>query len=284
MKRFIIWILAIIGFVFFAFEAYNSRSEITSGLSMIVANKSLLLSEFTLMIINICLEAYRWQIIDRQRNSSSFFQSFTTILESISLSLITPGGVGEHIGKIHHSPKKKESLVASLIGSIIQTLVISFFGIIALLISTQYIDLKEHTFFYLLITSIIVVLSILFGKKISSTIKSVITSFSFIQLSHIFFINIIRYFVFAIQLYLILCNNFILRYDVAIEIAIYYLIITIVPSWGLADIGIRGSVAIFIFKSPDIFWPGTAVVLVWFINRVIPSLFYILLFRYKSIK
>jgi hypothetical protein len=98
------------------------------------------------------------------------------------------------------------------------------------------------------------------------------------------FLSLARYIVFSAQFYLLLVifGAGVPASQAIILIPVIYLIMTIVPSIALADLGIRGSVALFMFGlyftrygeadgNTDIAIL-TATTLLWFINLIIPAI------------
>ena len=79
----------------------------------------------------------------------------------------------------------------------------------------------------------------------------------------------------------ILFNEFIMHAP------IYFFFITLIPSFFLADIGIRGSVSLFVFAQFEAQMPLIllAIFFLWFINVVVPALLgTIVLYVYNDIK
>lgn len=266
-------ILSVIGIIYFIYKCYTESDNIILGLSELKEKWWILVFEIALMVINILTETWRWTIIDSERSGKkSFFYNIITVTESIALSLVSIAGVGEHIAKSRESNDIKNSFIASIVGSIIQTIIIITIGIICILILN--INLISYYIKYILVSIIILSIVILFLiKKRKTKIFSIVNEFTINRIIKISVINIIRYIIFAYQMYIIqTLNIFNINITDIAYILIYYMIITIIPSTGLADIGIRGSVAITIIGNNQNTWCGIAAIIIWLLNRVIPAI------------
>lgn len=268
------FILAIAGIIYLSYKAYIDIYSIKKGLNELINHHIILFTEILLMIVNVGLESYRWLLLDNGSSRLTYRKSVKTIFESISLSSFTPLGIGEHIAKVRNSNKPGNSIIASLMGSFIQTCVIFLFGIIGITINNRTELLNNHyiiLFIFIALLSIVALVST--NNKVTNKIKCVISEYKAISTIEIFIINILRYLVFSYQLYLLLTLSFTyIDINLIANIFIYYLIITFIPSVGLADVGIRGSVALYIFgNNQNIIWTGIAIIMIWLINRVVPS-------------
>lgn len=226
------------------------------------------------MLLNVFLESLRWNILDKSRSSNNIIDNLKTIFESITLSSASFGGVGEHLAKLRRSNNMIGSTIASLLGSIIQTSVIILMGIIGLLLSNRFQWIINNILLTILFFIVCFLLLIFLHNKFTSKIKEVLLQYSCFDIFYITLINILRYIVFSYQLYLFFTfDPSVFDSSLIANILVYYLIITIIPSVGLADIGIRGSIAIFIFGNSYMGkWTGVAIILIWLFNRVLPSI------------
>ena len=102
-------------------------------------------------------------------------------------------------------------------------------------------------------------------------------------------LSALRYLIFSFQYYMLLLA---MQVDMPflqamIFISVIYLVLTAIPSIALADIGIRGSVALFFFGMVSDNTTGIllATLLLWFINIVLPALIgYIYVWKMKVYK
>ena len=104
----------------------------------------------------------------------------------------------------------------------------------------------------------------------------VLSEYSSTELFRVFILAIIRYFIFVVQFYILIRmyggdSTFL---PSLVMIAMTYLVITIVPSFTLIELGIRGAAATYFFSkiTLDILPVLNAVFSLWIINLAIPAL------------
>lgn len=283
--KYIILLLACLAIAYFAWRCYDERLSIAQGISAMLSAWHILIIELFLMLTNISLEVVRWRMLYNDRSGSDgVWNSFIIVLKSNALSAATPLGIGEHLVKSYNCNDRKVSLMASLLGSFIQSSVIVLFGIIGLHISGK-MDVLYNKVYFIVIITIITLLALIY---FFSSIRVFITEYSISRILKIYLINIIKVSIFMLQLYLLLTLSLsITDINLWANVMIYYMVITVIPSAGLADVGIRGSAALAVFGSlVGQQWSGVAALMVWFINRLLPSVFIFLfvLFKDKIIK
>ena len=104
------------------------------------------------------------------------------------------------------------------------------------------------------------------------------------NLIFVLFISALRYVIFSLQFYLLL-KAFqvpVSYYSAIILIGLVYLLMTVIPTIALTELGVRGSVSLFVFAlylKPLGLWTGqvgagivSATSLLWLINLAIPAL------------
>ena len=261
------------GFAYMIYKLNADKNNIYQGFCTLKNSWWIIAAEFFLMIINIALETFRWIEIDRERSGKEcFFQNAKTIVESIALSLVTPLGIGEHIGKARVSTDAKGSVVASIVGSFIQTSVIVLIGIVgSVILSYTNIILVATADILIIVAALIIAIFIIYKAKIRMIID-ILNEFSAKKIAKIYLINIVRFLIFAYQMYLMQTLSIsTFSAEIFCLILVYYMVITITPSVGLADVGIRGTVAIAIIGYTENSWSGVAAVMIWILNKIIPS-------------
>ena len=263
--------------------------------------------QLILAVLNIFLESRKWQLLASVLQPCSFFDSLRQVLWGLQMGMITPGKVGEPIGKAALMKKgnRTQAFVLSVEGSVLQNIVIAIGGFVAFIISGESFIFKnritnslyENTTYYglLILTGIILLLCVIYVFfrifKETTFVKRIISSIQIIKktdiklLSRLFILTTARYLVFSFQLWFTL--NFLGVISSASHIAlipIYYFIITIIPSFALADLGIRSSVALFIFGiiSSDVAAIVSSIFIVWIFNLAFPSLVGISVLRPKK--
>lgn len=234
----------------------------------------------------------------------SFISAFKSVLLGVFTGLFMPNRTGEWIGRIFSVPNAQKGalFVHTMIGNIAQLLVTLLMGTMAVfyfsdlktLLLDQFLEidsilgLKISGWLVLgMFLFLITLFLILFLKAKIESIKK-----SFVHLKNIllrnyfkiFGFSLLRYFVFTIQ-YLILFVAFDINIplvDLFMLVSIYFMILAIIPSVVFTEIGIRGSVGLFIFglyaslHQMDCSLINTTVVfvmlIVWLINIILPAI------------
>ena len=263
----------------------------------------------SLMLVNWSLEAVKWKYLIGKVEEVSFINAFQAVLTGISVSSFIPNRVGEFFGRIFilKTASRIEGILITVVGSISQLLITVIMGSVALLVFIpQYLSTSGFAHGYLYHSLIVLVLSLdfllvglFFKLSFLTTLKERILQnglrrlrkffrvFAFYhnrEMGMVLLLSFTRYLVFSTQFYLLL-----LLFDVRIPyfnalvlIAIIYLVMAIIPTIALTELGIRGSVALYIFglyfgqhvpmtgkNSLGVFAAST---LLWMINLGIPTL------------
>ncbi|HIE15845.1 MAG TPA: hypothetical protein EYP69_02860 [Bacteroidales bacterium] len=248
---------------------------------------------FLLMILNWSLETVKWRILVHPIERLAFFRSFKGIIIGLTVSIFTPNRTGEYFGRIWIlSQKRIQGIFATITGSIAQLSITLIAGIISLTFFTQEqeknIFLYYDNYYLIILISIglaIFIFTILFSmpqviqkithhKKILSFIDF-IKYYSSKDIIKVLLLSAMRYFIFIIQFY-ILINVFDIELDfkrVFFLLALVYFAMVFIPSFTLAEIGIRGSLAIAIFSIFVLDTTGIflAISLLWIINIALPA-------------
>lgn len=261
-----------------------------------------------MMLVNWGLESRKWQLLIGKIEKIGFLKSYKAVLTGVSISLFTPNRTGDYLGRVFILEKGNpvEGILVTIVGSFAQLVVTLCVGLFCFLsFFDQYMVLSFKLHDYLLFGLIFIVpvsvfLLLLFyyrigmmkevlkkiipdrwGKYLEYT--SVFGQYSGVELTINLLLSLARYIVFCAQFYLLLhiFGTGIPASQALILIPVIYLIMTIVPTIALADLGIRGSVALFMFGlyftrygeatgNTDIAIL-TATTMLWFINLIIPA-------------
>jgi hypothetical protein len=255
-----------------------------------------------LTFANWGLEARKWQILVKPLQQITFFRAFKSVLSGVALSLNTPNRMGEYGGRILYlnEGSRLKAISLSIAGSISQliiTLVLGCAGLMYLLFfqtkhSGPLMGLSVFWLQTLLLISIIVTaILILFFFKLSWLIKNiekispfkkfieyitVLEEFTAKLLLRLLCLSFFRYLVFVLQYILLLqlLNVKIFWIDSFWIISILFLMLAIVPSFAIADLGIRGkfSTGLFSIYSNNMLGILGTTFGIWFINLFIPAL------------
>jgi hypothetical protein len=239
-----------------------------------------------LMLLNWLLEAKKWQLLTYSYFPLSIKKSFISVLSGISTALFTPNRLGDFIGRFSHLPKKdkKKGVLSSIYGSYSQWLLTIIMGCLAWIqLGNQFVS-NSKLYYSISIGYIagIVVLLFLFmgnGKWIHSFKR--LQKYKAFQPSKkirisIILLSLFRYFVFTTQFYILLqILGVDLSYALVLsKLGLFYLLTSLVPSTFWGEIGVKESVAVWVFSGLIInsLIIVCATLLIWLINLIIPAL------------
>ena len=255
-----------------------------------------------LAIVNWGLEAKKWQVLMQHLQPLNYFVALKGVLSGVTLSLNTPNRMGEYGGRVLYVKEgnRLKSISLSIAGSICQltiTVLMGCGGLIFLLNTghTNETTIMGLSFFWLQVLLALsvfaAVILLLFLFRLSWIIKllermpvisryvqyiSVLDEFTPKLLLRLLFLSLLRYVVFVIQ-YILLLQ--VLQVEVSWQqgfwlIAILYLVMAIVPSFAIADLGIRGkfSTELLSLYSTNIIGILGTTFGIWLINLFIPAL------------
>lgn len=254
-----------------------------------------------LAFVNWGLEAKKWQVLVRHLQSIKYFDALKGVLAGVTFSLNTPNRIGEYGGRVLYvnEGNRIKSVSLSIAGSICQLTITVLMGCGGLIFLLYTEDANSTiiglSFFWLktllLLSLVVVLIFLLFLFRLSWIIKlfekipGVSKSIQYIRvldeftpklLLRLLFLSLLRYFVFVIQ-YILLLQ--VLQVEVSWQqgfwlITILYLVMAIVPSFAIADLGIRGkfSTELLSLYSANIIGILGTTFGIWFINLFIPAL------------
>ncbi|MEO8415063.1 MAG: hypothetical protein ABI472_15455 [Ginsengibacter sp.] len=255
-----------------------------------------------LVFINWGFEAKKWQVLVKTLQPFTFLRAYRSVLSGVTLSLNTPNRIGEYGGRILYVKEgnRIKAISLSIAGSISQliiTLIIGCCGLVYLIffqgVSNDMI-MGLSVFWLktlLLLSSFATVLVVVFYFKLSWLIKlvekipaaakyveyiSVLDDFTPKLLLRLLSLSFFRYLVFVFQYILMLqvLDVGILWVNGFWIISILFLVLAIVPSFAIADLGIRGkfSIELLNFYSTNTVGIIGTTFGIWFINLFIPAL------------
>lgn len=267
-----------------------------------------LLMVLLLIPINLLLESYKWQLLIAKMEKINLWQSFRAVLTGISVSMFLPNRVGDYLGRVFILKKadRLQATMATVLGSVAQLLTTLLFGAVSLIIFLPHWlnssnSLNNWTYVGLVFSIVVLAFLLVFSflnfsaftyvlQKLSGRAYKRIARYAVVfswykanELLKILVISILRYLVFSFQFYLLLR---ILQVPVnylqaMVIIGLIYLLMTIIPTIALSEVGVRGSVSLYVF---GLFF-GTAVMsenlnqqivtassALWLFNLALPAL------------
>ena len=296
-------------YLFLFFELSQNRhdiwQDITSGINNIKVTYFWL--AFSLMPINWLLESMKWQFLIKRVEDISIIKAYQAVLAGTAISIFTPNRIGDYLGRIFILEKgdRLDGTVATIVGNLSQLMITIMMGSIAILYFMDdivayalphYLNLSVF-FKFLVIISNFMGIYLFFkfpmierrlNKKFELHRYPIIRHFNllseltkkeiFITLSY----SLLRFLTYSTQFYLLFLS-FNIPMDFIEGMLIVFLIFftfTLVPTIGVAELGIRGIITIFLFNT---LWPSeinhlnsesiliTISSLLWLINLAIPS-------------
>ena len=254
-----------------------------------------------MMFLNWFIEALKWRFLISKIEKISILRSLRAIFSGITVSAFTPNRIGEYGGRVFclKEGDRGQAVLITVIGSMSQLITTIVFGTIGVLCLPMYnseilgiIVLEDITYsififlfvlldilliFFFLNTS--VVSNLLFKIKFLDTYKKYTTVFSFYnskELLKVLMYSVLRYVVFSTQFFILLrlFDVHITYFDAFVLITSMFLIISIIPSIAITELGVRGSIAILLFGlvSSNNIGIILSTFFLWGINLLIPSL------------
>lgn len=253
-----------------------------------------------LVFVNWGLEARKWQLLMQSVQPMSFFTAFKSVLCGVTLSLNTPNRIGEYGGRILfvNDGNRIKAITLSIAGSMAQLIITMFMGCLGLawlfftmeasdslmgisvfwlrifLYGSIFGTIMFIIFFFRLGWLIRLINKLPYAGKFSKYIN-VLETFEAKILLRLLSISLFRYIVFVLQ-YILMLRLLQVEQNVWTGfwlITVMFWILAIIPSFAIADLGIRGTVAKTLFSySSNVLGILTVTFGIWFVNLFIPAL------------
>lgn len=230
---------------------------------------------FLMMFLNWGLETLKWQKLISKIERIPFLKAYIAIFTGITASVFTPNRVGEYIGRVFvlESREPAKGILITLTGSLAQILIYLSGGATAsLFLFYDYIlpwrpQLSFLSWFlipafiFTLSGSILIFTNLPYLVKLAKKMLprkwhrirswlSVLQLYNRTEMLLILLISLLRYLVFTFQ-YIILLKVYGLNLSLAamlIGISVIIMLLVVVPSFALSELGVRNSVALFVFE------------------------------------
>ena len=268
----------------------------------------LMAAVFLLLLINFLLEAIKWKFFISPLEKISLWSSFKAVLTGVSVSMFMPNRVGDYLGRVFilKTADRIQAIISTIVGSMSQLITTLLFGSVALLIAfPAYFNLSNQIntwlysglwavviigdatiiFFYLNFAAFSSIIKRISGKGYTKIKKyaDVFSLYKTTDMLTMLLISILRYFVFSFQFFLLLLvfKVQINYFEAMVLISLVYLAMAIIPTIAFTEIGVRGSVSVFIFSyyftltgNNEInqeLGVASASTILWLFNLVIPA-------------
>ena len=284
LKKVLQWGIALaaycfLGYTLCTFEHYSDFALFFRGASG--RHYVALVVCLVLMPLNLLLEAWKWQTLLKPIEVMGIGEALLQVCYGMAGAFVTPYRIGDYPARVlllkdksHYVP----AMTLAVVGSVALTAVILMLGIPAFALSFTdfqgYFTGNGQTYLWLVSLLLGVVLLVLvlvpfMGKRYG--IKYSDCGIILLQ-------SLLRYFCFSLQLWLILyaCGVALSPMVSVVSIPLYYLFVTVTPNMPIADVGIRGAWAVFVFGQymhdvqASIILATTCL---WVINTLLPVLF-----------
>lgn len=242
-----------------------------------------------LVPVNWGIEALKWKWALINTQTLSWAAAIKSVLTGVTLSIITPNGVGDYGGRMINIDKDKRSQAIYYNGflSMSQYLTTVVFGLLGLSKISEQLSFPMHRLplLFLIFVLIGVCSWFYFRTKFRfGFLKTFLLKYNQkidFEISHdlrtkVLMLSMLRYFVFSIQ-YVLLVRCFIPEIDLVTtfsSIAFVFLCTAVIPTGWLSGLLVRGSVSFFVFQS--VVNGGEfgliASSLLWVINLLFPAM------------
>ena len=231
-----------------------------------------------------------------------FFSAVKGVLAGLAIGFATPNRVGEFVGKITYlkSENRVNGALLSFVGSSAQLLITIQAGLIAfMMIDYANENVADFVSPLALVSFLIVTLCwfmsdkllricsrISWFKKWNNNIEQ-LSTMDKKKMLFVYGISLVRYIVFPIQYFILfyMLDANIGWFDCFLNTATSYLLLAVVPTYTIAEIGARGSMNLTIFSdvaSPFVILSAT--LLIWIINLIIPACVGLLIIAKTNLK
>lgn len=269
-----------------------------------------------LMFVNWATESLKWNLLINKIEKISWTRSFKAVLTGVAVSSFTPNRIGDYFGRVFILEKANriEGIFITILGSMSQLLVTFTLGTTSVYLMflahpetlMDYFSLPVYVYDYflwggaVLLAGINILVTLLFlniswlstmanhfkgklVKRISSYIH-ILSAYTLRELIVVLALSLLRFIIFSVQMYILLrlFGIIIPFFSGMMIIAVIFFMMTMIPTVAITELGIRGSVALFLigvyFGSPMDMPAETnlgilaASSALWIINLAIPAL------------
>ena len=282
-----------LGYKLFTFQHYDSL--VTHWRLMSISQIWWLSGVLILLPVNWSLEALKWRILASSVQKLSFSDAVKAVLSGISTGFFTPNRIGELVGRINFldAANRKSGITLSVVNSLTQNIIMAFCGIpscILFFLITKGKFQPDTIHFILILMICILIFGVLyftlpqwsrrlkgssFSKKVTS-FTDCLAAYKLKDLIQILGVSFIRYAVFCVQFYFMLCffGVELTPWQALISIPTTYLLVTFTPSFAFSEAVVRSSYAILIIGtfSGQVVNIALAGICIWAVNFIIPML------------
>ena len=251
-----------------------------------------------LMACNWGLESLKWYTLINHVMKASLWRAFKSVLTGVSFTMLTPNRMGEFLGRVLQLPdgSRVRSATLTLIGSISQLKVTMVAGAIGILwmksqaaVQEQWPTLLMNALLFGTLAGLALLALVYFNigwfirqaekwKPAARYVPYVhaIGEIGATELMKILALSLARYAVFLCQYWLVFkyLGLPVSTVNLLAATSVMFLILAVVPTISLAELGVRGKVSLFVFSFyvADSLGILVSTAMVWVINIILPAI------------
>jgi len=305
-------LVAAYGFIYhqvFSEHGMHRMTTLMNQFLMLGTEKILVGVILVLMLLNWFTETIKWKFLVRRIEKIRFSVALKAVLTGITISTFTPNRIGEYFGRAFILKKANpvEAIILTIVGSMSQLLVTVLMGTLALLALLPQLAIHAVNWpsvFYPGIVTIVLLFDtglVLIYLNVGAIrplahyflkqnwhkayrYLGVISRIRRSELAFVLLLSFARYCIFFTQFYIAL-RLFAVHIsvtDAMLLLPLIYLALAVVPTIALTELGVRGSVAIYVIGTYLTFHgsiPGqsdtavlSAATLIWIVNLAFPGI------------
>jgi len=261
-----------------------------------------------LMLINTSLEGIKWYLLVNAAEPIRYHRAFASYLAGVALSIVTPNRIGEYPGRILYLGKNSvwPYINVSVSGVLSQLFGVYIFGLAGLIYYNINFPSPLALVSLALCLPATICILLIYGRfekwlPVLSRIKWLERFSVYGRLqnnldtgkkSAVLAISVLRTAIFTAQ-YLFLLKWMNVNVPLGggfLMAALFFWVLAVIPGVALIELGVRGSVGIYLFQQISAGTPNVVGILaatagIWFLNLIIPSVFgSILIIRMKLLR
>lgn len=272
--RVVKWIIFLLAYGYLAYQLamYDNYATLWSTLNTQTSFRSIAFAlALVLMPINILLEAVKWRFLCCDMETMSLREAQRQVYIGFIGAFLTPYRLGDFPSRamcLRDKSRWPEATVMGFVGGVALTFVIVIIGLVPAVFYFNQTLAWWQIVLALVGCLALGLLAPYFLQKHSLNFK--LSTFNFIKTMGW---SLLRYVVFGLQLYFVLrwAGVVLTPLEGLVSIPFYYLLVTLTPNMPIADVGIRGSWALFVFgRYGALPLITAAVVVIYVINTLLP--------------
>ncbi|MFM7218266.1 MAG: YbhN family protein [Bacteroidota bacterium] len=243
-----------------------------------------------LMPLNWLLESIKWRRSVLHMEKVSYLTALKGVLSGLSVSVFLPNRVGEYAGRVFvlRTADRIQAALSTMVAAFSQLIITLLLGTIAFtfyrpgffgsfpVLSLSWLLALTALILYFSVDAIVSRMPLRFIPKRLAHYRTAFSSLRPRVLALLLFQSLVRYLVFCFQFFCLL--RF---FNIAIGpliafgcIAVTYLVMAVVPTIALTELGVRGAVAVMVFApftelSEEVVFASS---LLWMVNLILPAL------------